>query len=133
MFSTPLICCSSGASTVSETISAEAPGYVTATLIVGGAICGNCATGRSGYENAPTSVITIAITVAKIGRSTKKCARRMGEKASLRDRRSQRRRRRSARVGGGDLGLDADGHDRYGRAVGTGRLEPREHDRDALS
>src|SRR5690606_33899530 len=70
-------CCSSGASTVSEMTSAEAPGYCTPTLIVGGAIGGNCATGSCGYANAPTSVITIAMTLAKIGRSTKKCVRRI--------------------------------------------------------
>ena len=38
---------------------------------MGGAIGGNCETGSSGIEIAPTSVIRIATTAAKIGRSTK--------------------------------------------------------------
>jgi hypothetical protein len=44
--STPLICCSIGATTVSATVSALAPGYCPDTLMVGGAISGYCATGR---------------------------------------------------------------------------------------
>ena len=46
MPSTPLICCSIGATTVSATISALAPGYWPVMLMVGGAISGYCATGR---------------------------------------------------------------------------------------
>ncbi len=45
MFSTPLICCSMGATTVDATTSALAPGYCPVTLITGGAISGYCATG----------------------------------------------------------------------------------------
>ena len=45
MFSTPLICCSSGATTVAATTSALAPGYCPVTLMTGGAISGYCATG----------------------------------------------------------------------------------------
>src|SRR5690606_35937006 len=40
--------------------------------IVGGAISGYCDSGKSGNENAPIKVMTIAITAAKIGRSMKK-------------------------------------------------------------
>jgi len=46
MFSTPLICCSIGVTTVAATTSALAPGYWPVTLITGGAISGYCATGR---------------------------------------------------------------------------------------
>jgi hypothetical protein len=46
MSSTPLICCSIGATTVSATVSALAPGYCPDTLMVGGAISGYCATGK---------------------------------------------------------------------------------------
>src|ERR1700682_3540935 len=46
MFSTPLICCSSGATTVAATTSALAPGYWPLTLTTGGAISGYWATGR---------------------------------------------------------------------------------------
>ena len=46
MSSTPLISCSRGAATVSATTSAEAPGYVALTTMVGGAISGYWATGR---------------------------------------------------------------------------------------
>ncbi len=45
MSSTPLICCSIGAATVSETVWAEAPGYCVVTTTVGGATCGYSATG----------------------------------------------------------------------------------------
>ncbi len=48
MFSTPLIDSSSGAATVSASVSAFAPGKVALTTTVGGAISGYCATGRLG-------------------------------------------------------------------------------------
>src|SRR4051812_44941265 len=73
MPSTPLICCSIGATTVSATVSALAPGYCPDTLMVGGAISGYCATGKREYATPPRMMITIAITEAKIGRSMKKC------------------------------------------------------------
>src|SRR5215207_2308465 len=40
MFSTPLICCSIGAATVSATTLALAPGYVVVTTTVGGVMAG---------------------------------------------------------------------------------------------
>ena len=47
MFSTPLICSSSGVATVSATVAAEAPGYCVVIWIVGGAISGYCAIGSA--------------------------------------------------------------------------------------
>src|SRR5262249_2237950 len=71
---TPLICCSIGATTVSATVSALAPGYWPETLMVGGAISGYCATGSRRKATPPRIMITIEMTEAKIGRSMKKCA-----------------------------------------------------------
>ncbi|MBA7470410.1 hypothetical protein ES707_05696 [subsurface metagenome] len=45
MSSTPLICCSMGAATVSDTVWAEAPGYCVVTTTVGGTTCGYSETG----------------------------------------------------------------------------------------
>ncbi len=78
MFSTPLICCSSGATTVEATTSALAPGYWPVTLITGGAISGYCATGSRPNDTAPRITNTIETTAAKIGRSMKKCEMRIG-------------------------------------------------------
>src|ERR1700730_16136925 len=77
MFSTPLICCSIGVTTVEATTSALAPGYCPVTLINGGAISGYCAIGRRTNDTAPKIVKTIEITAAKIGRSMKKCEMRI--------------------------------------------------------
>jgi hypothetical protein len=41
-------------------------------MMLGGVICGYCATGRFGIATRPASVMTIDITEAKIGRSMKK-------------------------------------------------------------
>src|SRR5262245_47312504 len=78
MFSTPLISCSRGATTVAATTSALAPGYWPLTLTTGEAISGYWATGRRCNETAPMITNTIEITAAKIGRSMKKRERRMG-------------------------------------------------------
>src|SRR6266851_2533428 len=72
MFSTPLICCSSGATTVAATTSALAPGYLPLTLTTGGAISGYWATGSRPRDTAPRMTKTIETTAAKIGRSMKK-------------------------------------------------------------
>src|SRR5882757_6144744 len=77
MFSTPLIPCSSGATTVLATTSALAPGYCPLTRTRGGAMSGYCAKGRRVTATAPTITMTIETTAAKIGRSMKKCERRM--------------------------------------------------------
>ena len=78
MFSTPLICCSSGATTVEATTSALAPGYCPVTLIVGGAISGYCAIGNRSNATPPRMTNTIEMTAAKIGLSMKKCEMRIG-------------------------------------------------------
>ena len=46
MSSTPLICCSMGAATVSEMVWADAPGYCAVTTTVGGTTSGYSAIGR---------------------------------------------------------------------------------------
>src|ERR1044071_1449838 len=69
--------CSSGATTVSATTSALAPGYCPLTRTPGGAISGYCAIGSRGTAISPTITMTTARTAAKIGRSMKKCERRM--------------------------------------------------------
>ena len=46
MPSTPLISCSIGAATVSESTLAFAPGYDVKTITVGGVMLGNCSTGN---------------------------------------------------------------------------------------
>src|SRR5215467_1892171 len=77
MFSTPLICCSIGVTTVDATTSALAPGYWPETLMIGGAISGYCAIGRRENETPPRMTKTIETTAAKIGRSIKKCEMRI--------------------------------------------------------
>ena len=72
MFSTPLICCSIGATTVEATTSALAPGYWPDTLMIGGAISGYWAIGSRKNATAPRMMIKIEITPEKIGRSIKK-------------------------------------------------------------
>src|SRR6266702_6286908 len=73
MFSTPLIWSSIGATTVAATMSALAPGYWPCSLMIGGAISGNCATGSRANDTAPRMTNAIETTAAKIGRSMKKC------------------------------------------------------------
>src|ERR1700689_1133487 len=77
MFSTPLICCSIGVTTVEATTSALAPGYWPDTLMIGGAISGYCAIGRRENDTPPRITKTIETTAAKIGLSMKKCEMRM--------------------------------------------------------
>src|ERR1700676_3010870 len=74
MFSTPLICCSMGAATVSETTWAFAPGYWQVTWIVGGVISGYWEIGRLIKDISPISTMMIEITQANTGRSMKKRA-----------------------------------------------------------
>ena len=72
MFSTPLICCSIGVTTVEATTSALAPGYWPVMVMVGGEISGYCAIGsRAEMLHRPRMTITIETTEAKIGRSMK--------------------------------------------------------------
>src|SRR5712691_4276989 len=71
MPSTPESCSSIGAATVRESVSALAPGSAAVIVTVGGAISGYCATGNTCQATSPASVMMIAMTEAKIGRSMK--------------------------------------------------------------
>src|SRR5271154_2308160 len=72
MFGTPFTCTSIGAATDCSMVAASAPGKVAETTTEGGVICGKRATGNNRKATSPASVMTIASTVAKIGRSKKK-------------------------------------------------------------
>src|SRR6476620_10495548 len=72
MSSTPFICCSSGVATDCSMVSASAPGYCAVTVICGGTIWGNCATGRPRSATIPPRTVTMAMTIATIGRRMKK-------------------------------------------------------------
>src|SRR5216683_1055527 len=115
MFSTPLICCSRGATTVAATTSALAPGYWPLTLTTGGAISGYWATGSRPTDTAPTMTKTIETTAAKIGRSMKKWEMRMGGPAVSIDAGPRIRDRR--RVDVGSLGRDLDARARPHQAI----------------
>ena len=52
-------------------VSADAPGIEAWMLTCGGAMSGYCATGSAVIEPIPASMMMIAITQAKIGRSMK--------------------------------------------------------------
>src|SRR6202042_2229282 len=90
-FSTPLICCSKGVMTVSAMVFGDAPGYWPLTTTVGGTISGYSLIGRFGIASKPATVIKIARTVAKIGRSMK------NEEIFMRTLRGGRRAGRSGR------------------------------------
>src|SRR5262245_52097922 len=98
MFSTPFTDSSMGVATVCANVSAVAPGYVALMTTVGGAISGYCATGNVGYATTPKITINVDTTAAKIGRSMKKCGKRMAAPLllfrRLCGRRSTERRRR---------------------------------------
>ena len=74
MFSTPLIFCSSGVATDASTSVALAPMKVVVTWIIGGTISGYCEIGRPLMATTPSRTVTIEITIATIGRLTKKRA-----------------------------------------------------------
>ena len=71
MPSTPLIASSRGTTTLFCTVSAFAPVYDAMTRTVGGAISGNCSSGRLASPMIPTSTISTLITQDNIGRSMK--------------------------------------------------------------
>src|SRR5881394_2028812 len=73
MPSTPTISCSSGAATVSAIVFGLAPGYDAVTTTDGGTTSGYSLTGKLNSAMAPTIVTNADSTVAKIGRSMKKC------------------------------------------------------------
>src|SRR6185436_16877387 len=67
MSSTPLICCSSGVATDCSIVCASAPVYVVLTIICGGTMSGNWATGNPAIATNPTITVTMAITIATTG------------------------------------------------------------------
>src|SRR5215510_9359372 len=71
MLSTPLICCSMGVATACSMVWASAPTYLVWIWISGGAMLGNCATGRLTIVTAPMMTVKMAITIATIGRLMK--------------------------------------------------------------
>src|SRR5215469_3951268 len=121
MFSTPLICCSSGATTVAATTSALAPGYWPLTRTTGGAISGYCATGSRVTDTAPTIRKTMETTAAKIGRSMKKWERRTGLTSIGVDAGSGGCRRGCARCLRRNLGAWARAHEPVDNDVVVGR------------
>src|SRR5216684_5403101 len=72
MSSTPFIACSSGVATDCSTVSASAPVKVVETMIWGGMIVGYCATGRLRIARRPPTTVMIEMTIATMGRLTKK-------------------------------------------------------------
>jgi hypothetical protein len=77
MFSTPLICSSSGVATASDSTRGLAPGYMARTTTDGGTTSGYSLTGSDSIAIRPAMKITIDSTAAKIGRSMKKRDSRM--------------------------------------------------------
>src|SRR5215471_7695690 len=73
-FSTPLICCSSGVATEASTSVALAPMNVVVTWIIGGTMSGYCAIGKPFIATTPSITMMIDITIATMGRFTKKRA-----------------------------------------------------------
>src|SRR5215218_749806 len=71
MLSTPTTLLSSSWPTVASTTSAEAPGKRAVTSTCGGTMSGNCATGICSSDIAPAITVTMAMTMARRGRSTK--------------------------------------------------------------
>src|SRR4051812_43508450 len=71
MLSTPLTCCSIGVATDCSMVTASAPVNVVARLICGGMICGDWAMGSPSSVTAPISTVTIAMTIATMGRRMK--------------------------------------------------------------
>ncbi len=83
MFSTPLICSSSGAATASARARGLAPGYAARTTIEGGTTSGYSLIGSVKMEIAPATKMTIESAAAKIGRSMKKREKRMSAPVDL--------------------------------------------------
>src|SRR5437868_6293712 len=69
----PVSCCSITWVTEFCTVSADAPGKLAPIFTEGGAMFGYCSIGSVEIERPPASMITIAITHAKTGRSMKNC------------------------------------------------------------
>src|SRR5688572_22766876 len=72
--STPFISCSMGVATACSAVTASAPTYVVESWIAGGAMSGNCAIGSWTIVTRPSITMRMEITIATIGRRTKKDA-----------------------------------------------------------
>ena len=57
-----------------STVSADAPVYCAPMVTRGGAISGYCSKGSVLIDKAPASMMTMAMTQAKMGRLMKNCA-----------------------------------------------------------
>src|SRR5450830_365879 len=83
MLSRPLICSSRGAATVSEITRGLAPGNWARTTMRGGDTSGYSETGSWKIDSSPTSTMKIDRTMAKRGRSMKKCEMSMAGRLSF--------------------------------------------------
>src|SRR6478735_2848374 len=72
LLSTPLAFCSMGVATDCSRVEASAPVYVVVTFTSGGTMSGNCATGSFDIATTPAMTVTMEITMATMGRRTKK-------------------------------------------------------------
>src|SRR5262245_401669 len=72
ILSTPFICCSSGVATDCSIVTASAPVKLVWIWICGGMIAGYWAIGSPVIATSPRTTVTMAITIATMGRSTKK-------------------------------------------------------------
>src|SRR5512135_3060145 len=73
-FSTPFTFCSMGVATDASTSVAEAPTKVVVIWTIGGTTSGYWAIGRPDIATSPRMTVTMEITIATIGRLTKKRA-----------------------------------------------------------
>src|SRR5512134_2104586 len=73
-FSTPFSFCSMGVATDASTSVAEAPTKVVVIWTIGGTTSGYWAMGRPDIATSPTMTVMMEITMATIGRLTKKLA-----------------------------------------------------------
>src|SRR5688572_20870391 len=83
MFSTPLICSSSGVATVSAITVGFAPGNCALITMEGGTTSGYSEIGSMGIEMSPRKKIMMEITAAKMGRLMKKEDKFMGWSRSI--------------------------------------------------
>src|SRR4051812_12823473 len=74
MRSTPFTSCSMGVATDCSTASAEAPGYVPVTRMLGGARNGYCSTERPRVMTSPGMAVGRELIMATMGRGMKKFA-----------------------------------------------------------
>src|SRR6185503_1007379 len=114
MPSTPFTSCSTGVATDCSTATAEAPGKVAVTRMVGGARKGYCSKLSPRRLLRPSRTVMIEMTMATMGRRMKKLAMAL---VRLPGRRRRSDGRRGRRGGDGLLDRGGDGRD----------LRPRPH------